>query len=223
MNSVSGRLVDLGRRALFLAGRWLITLLLRANRLVIRGEEHMTEALVAGRPVFVGLWHQRLLYPLWYMRRFRPAVLVSQSSDGDLMAGLLESWGYRTLRGSSTRGSRGSLRAMMRDLDESDTLLVNAMDGPLGPVRVAKAGGVALAAKKEAVLIPIAGVATRQWTFKKSWDRFQIPKPFGRIVVQCGPPVAVVPGLEDEEIARLLGEQIDRVAAEADDLATHVD
>ncbi len=221
MSSVSKRLVELGRRAVFQAGRWLITALLRANRLVIRGDEHLTEALMAGRPVFVGFWHRRLLYPLWYMRRFRPAVLVSQSSDGDLMAGLLESWGYRTLRGSSTKGSRGSLRAMMHDLAESDTLLVNAMDGPLGPARVAKAGGVALAAKKDAVLIPIAGVATRQWTFRKSWDRFQIPKPFGRIVVHCGPPVAVAPGLEDEEIARRLGEQIDKVAAEADDLAAH--
>ncbi len=210
---------SLGRRLLYPLGRWLITALLRSNRVVVHGEDHLEQALKGDRAIFVGVWHSRLLYPVWYLRRYRPLALVSKSSDGELLAGLLESWGYRTLRGSSSRGSSEALRAMLRQLDQSGVMLVNAMDGPLGPPRVAKVGGVALAAKKDALLIPIAGVATRHWTLANSWDQFQLPKPFGRIIIQCGQPLEVDSDLPDDHIALLLGQEIDRAEQEADALA----
>ncbi|MCH7496777.1 MAG: DUF374 domain-containing protein [Candidatus Marinimicrobia bacterium] len=210
---------SLGRRLLYPLGRWLITALLRSNRVVVHGEDLLEQALKGDRAIFVGVWHSRLLYPVWYLRRYRPLALVSKSSDGELLAGLLESWGYRTLRGSSSRGSSEALRAMLRQLDQSGVMLVNAMDGPLGPARVAKVGGVALAAKKDALLIPIAGVATRHWTLANSWDQFQLPKPFGRIIIQCGQPLEVDSDLPDDDIALLLGQEIDRAEQEADALA----
>ncbi len=212
---------SLGKRLLFLLGRWLITALLRSNRVVVYGEEQLQRALKGERPIYVGVWHWRLLYPVWYLRRYRPLGLVSKSSDGELLAGLVESWGYTTLRGSSSRGSGEALRSMMRQLDRPGVMLVNAMDGPLGPPRVAKVGGVALAAKKKALLIPMAGAATRQWTLAKSWDHFQLPKPFGRIIIQCGPPVEVDSALKDDEIALRLGQAIDKAEQEADALAAH--
>ena len=211
----------LSRQVILLLSRWFITAVFRLNRLAVGGEQHLLEAVRAGRPVFVGIWHNRLLYPLWYLRRFRPLALVSRSSDGDLVAGLLASWGYRILRGSSTRGSGDALRGMMRGLERHDMLMVNAMDGPVGPPRIAKMGSVALAAKKDALLVPLAGAATRRWTFRNSWDHFQIPKPFGRILVQCGPPLTLPPGLADEEVARLMGQQIDKVEEQADAVAAH--
>ena len=212
---------SLGQRLLYPLGRWLITALLRSNRVVVHGKDHLEQALKRDRPIFVGIWHSRLLYPVWYLRRYRPLALVSKSGDGELLAGLLESWGYRTLRGSSSRGGREALRAMMRQFDQSGVMLVNAMDGPLGPARVAKAGGVALAAKKDALLIPMAGVATRHWTLASSWDRFELPRPFGRIIIQCGEPLEVDSELDEDNIALRIGQEINRAEQEADALAAH--
>jgi len=101
--------------------------------------------------------------------------------------------------------------------------MVNAMDGPVGPAKVAKVGGLALAARKKAILIPVAGAASRRWIFKRSWDRFQIPKPFGRVIIQFGPPVEMEPGMDDEDLARLMAEQINRAEEKADALAAHLD
>ncbi len=204
-------------------GRAMFAILFLLNRLIVRGEEHLAQALASNRPVFMGVWHYRMIYPIWYMRRHKPLALVSQSSDGEIMSSLLESLGYDTIRGSSTKGSQEALRAMMYTLDKPDALMMNAMDGPVGPAKVAKVGGLALAARKNAILIPVAGAASRRWIFKRSWDRFQIPKPFGRVVVQFGPPVKLEPGMDDEELARLMAQQINRAEEKADALAAHLD
>ena len=57
-----------------------------------------------GRPVVLSLWHDEL-FPLIYLkRRLNIIALVSQSDDGDLLAGVLERMGLETARGSSSRG-----------------------------------------------------------------------------------------------------------------------
>ncbi|MBA7469069.1 hypothetical protein ES707_04332 [subsurface metagenome] len=204
-------------------GRALFATFFLLNRFIVRGEEYLIQALASNRPVFMGVWHARMIYPIWYMRRHRPLALVSQSSDGEIMSSLLKCLGYETIRGSSSRGSREALKAMMRILDKPDVLMMNAMDGPVGPAKVAKVGGLAVAARKKAILIPVAGAASRRWIFKRSWDRFQIPKPFGRVIIQFGPPVKLEPGMDDEDLARLMAQQINRAEEEADALAAHLD
>ncbi len=222
MNAITEGGLSLGSRLLGQLGRVLFGILFFLNRIIVRGEDFLAQARTSGRPVFLGFWHGGMIYPLWYLRRYRPLVLVSRSSDGNIIAGLLESWGYATIRGSSTTGSQEALRAMMRIMDKPEVLMANAMDGPVGPARVAKVGGLALAARKKAVLIPIAGAASRRWIFKGSWDRFQIPKPFGRVAIQFGPPVRMEPGIDDEELARLMGQQISEAEEQADALTAHL-
>ncbi len=223
MNATSPRGLSFWPRLLGQLGRALFAISFVLNRRIVRGEEHLAQALASNRPVFIGVWHARMIYPIWYLRRHRPLALVSQSGDGEIMARLLGSLGYDTIRGSSSRGSREALRAMMRILDRPDVLMMNAMDGPVGPVKVAKVGGLALAARKKAILIPVAGAASRPWVFRHSWDRFQIPKPFGRIAIQFGPPVQVEPGMDDEDLAHLMTQQINRAEEKADALAAHLD
>ncbi|MFB0515424.1 MAG: lysophospholipid acyltransferase family protein [Candidatus Neomarinimicrobiota bacterium] len=212
----------LGLRLLIQLERGLLAILFFLNRKVVHGEEYLIRARAADRPIFVGFWHASMIFPLWYLRRYRPVGLVSQSSDGDLIAGLLESWGYSPFRGSSTKGSRKALRIMMRMLDQPGVIMANAMDGPLGPAKVAKEGGLALAARKGAIIIPISGAASRRWTFTQSWDRFQLPKPFGRIVIQFGPPIESDPGIAASDLAQLMGEQLNRLEAEADAYTAHL-
>ncbi|UCH62114.1 MAG: lysophospholipid acyltransferase family protein [Fidelibacterota bacterium] len=223
MNATSQKTPRFRPRLLGQLGRGLFATLFLFNRFIVRGEAYLAQALASNRPVFIGVWHARMIYPIWYMRRHRPLALVSQSSDGEIMYNLLKSLGYDTIRGSSTVGSREALRAMMHTLDEPDVIMMNAMDGPVGPAKVAKVGGLALAARKKAIIIPASGAASRRWVFKRSWDRFQIPKPFGRVIVQFGSPVEMEPDMDDQDLARLMAQQINRAEEKADALAAHLD
>lgn len=216
--ATEGRL-GLGGWLLAYLARWILTALFHLNRVVVVGEESLAKARADGQPVFVGFWHGRLLYAAWYLRPYGTTTLVSQSRDGEIIARILRGWGLSTIRGSSRRGSETALRRMMRAMEQPQALLAITMDGPIGPARVAKAGSLALAAKKKAVLIPMSGSASRSWTFTKSWDQFQLPKPFGRIVIQFGPPIHIEPGMDEDALARLMGERVTALEQETDAVA----
>jgi len=203
--------------------RCLFGLLLRLNRYEVLGADNLQKGLAGDRPVFVGIWHGRLIYSAWYLRHYHPTTLVSQSPDGEMITRILCAWGFDAIRGSSREGGRSALRTMMGTLDDPETLLVVTMDGPIGPARTAKPGSIALAARKRAVFIPMTGTATRQWTFHKSWDDFQLPKPFGKIIIRFGHPLELDPNLADDEMAQMLGAAVTRLEKETDDLATAMD
>src|SRR6516225_5106361 len=59
------------------------------------------------------LWHEYLIFPLG-VRGKRMTVLISQHRDGELITQVLRHLGFRTIRGSSTRGSVRALREMLR-------------------------------------------------------------------------------------------------------------
>lgn len=206
-------------RLLSWLARWTLTLLMAMNRKTVIGAEHLARAMSAGRPVFIGLWHGRLMFPAWYLRQFNPTTLVSRSEDGEFIAGILHSWGYRTIRGSSRRGSNEAVRNLLRSLDDPQLLLAVTMDGPLGPAHVVKPGSVAAALRKGAILIPMSGSASRRWVFHRSWDRFMLPKPFGRIIINIGKPLAVAAADEESEVVAALSAATSKLEAEADALA----
>lgn len=60
-------------------------------------------------------------------------------------------------------------------------------DGPRGPLRSVQPGVLALAAKMEVPVVPLAW-AGRRVKELNSWDRFLVPKPFGRYAVVYGEP-----------------------------------
>ena len=61
-------------------------------------------------------------------------------------------------------------------------------DGPRGPAMEMKIGTPWIAAMAGAWTIPITWAGDRVWRFK-SWDRFQVPKPFSKAVVLIGDPL----------------------------------
>jgi lysophospholipid acyltransferase (LPLAT)-like uncharacterized protein len=64
------------------------------------------------------------------------------------------------------------------------------IDGPTGPRYVAKPGAVWIASKTGAAVLPFHISADKRWILN-SWDLFQIPKPFSRVLVLMGQPIYV--------------------------------
>ncbi|MDO8475106.1 MAG: DUF374 domain-containing protein [Candidatus Rokubacteria bacterium] len=178
----------LGRKLAPAAASWALRLL--AATLRLRREEKTVEPLqAAGAGVIYVVWHARLLLLPYLYRRRGLFALVSRSEDGSMIADLLRRFGFVTVRGSSSRGGAGGLRALARAIGEGHSVVV-VPDGPRGPREVCKAGVVVLARLTGAPVVPAALAASSEWR-ARSWDEFRIPKPFSRCVVRFGEPILV--------------------------------
>lgn len=149
-----------------------------------------------GRPVVLCLWHDEL-FPLIYLKRqLNIIALVSQSDDGDLLAGVLERMGLETARGSSSRGGVKALLAAAKRMREAGLCGCVTVDGPRGPRHEVKEGAVFLAARADAPIVPIRLFMEKRKVFK-SWDRFQLPLPFSRVTMVCADAYRVDCDLRD--------------------------
>ena len=77
--------------------------------------------------------------------------------------------------------SENKFREMAKIFKEGGMIAVTN-DGPKGPVRIAKSGSIGLALNNNVKIITVTGSATKYWHMK-SWDRFMLPKPFGKIKI----------------------------------------
>jgi lysophospholipid acyltransferase (LPLAT)-like uncharacterized protein len=173
---------------------------------VLSPEPH--RPLSAGGGVIYTLWHGRLLPLTYYHRQENIATLISQSSDGEYIARVVERWGYTAIRGSSSRGGSGALREMVK-LARTGRSLAITPDGPRGPRQKLKPGVLTLAQLTGQPMIPMSASATRAWWVDARWDLFLVPKPFSTVFVRYAEPVYVPRGA-DETTLEAIGEQVER-------------
>ncbi|HOX00064.1 MAG TPA: DUF374 domain-containing protein, partial [Deltaproteobacteria bacterium] len=118
--------------------------------------------------------------------------------------------GWDIVRGSSSRGGSEALD-QMASLLRQRRIAAHVVDGPRGPAGTVKAGLVRLAQLGNAVIAPFYVTAEHAWFFR-SWDRFMVPKPFSRVRLRFGDPIALsgLNGPGDFERERLRLEDIMR-------------
>jgi len=126
-------------------------------------------------------WHQCVLPCTFYFRRTGATIIVSQSFDGELIARTLELFGYKTVRGSSSRGAREGLLGLKLVIESGRPAIFTA-DGPRGPIYRTKFGPIKLAALTGARIGAFHLQPRRAWSLH-SWDRFLVPMPFTRVAV----------------------------------------
>lgn len=174
--------------------QWFIGLVYRISRiycatfrLVVENEKEWMKHLTNGNPVLLCTWHQQFFSAIRHFQRygkFQPSLMISQSRDGQIVAGVAERSGWTTVRGSSSRGGRQALKQMIRNLKRSQ-LAGHIVDGPQGPSGVVKTGIIRMAHATDAVVVPFYVSAEKAWYFN-SWDRFLLPKPFSRVSLRFG-------------------------------------
>ena len=189
MTTQSGDDESLRLRMSVLTGSAALRAIASTWRFRIRGGEHLASLRAAGTPFIFSLWHGQLLPLIWHHRGQHVAILVSEHRDGELIARIARSIGYRLIRGSTTRGGGRALLALVRTL-EAGTEVAVTPDGPRGPAFEFAPGALVAAHRTGAPLLPIAAHADRAWRLS-SWDGFIIPKPFARVTVAYGAPVRV--------------------------------
>jgi lysophospholipid acyltransferase (LPLAT)-like uncharacterized protein len=142
-----------------------------------------------GQNFIYAFWHGRQLF-LVYSHRFRKInILISQSRDGQLITDITRLFGFKAVRGSSTRGGMRALVELVHAAAAGDVLAFTP-DGPKGPYREVQPGVLYVAQKTGLPIVPLTFSARRK-TVLKSWDSFIIPHPFNSIIVANGNPVYI--------------------------------
>jgi lysophospholipid acyltransferase (LPLAT)-like uncharacterized protein len=185
-------------RAADLAFYFLIKLIGLTTRFEVAGWENHEEAELNGSLPIYTFWHDRIFLMTYFWRRRRIVVMTSRSFDGEYIARFIQRFGYGAVRGSSTRGGVGAIIEMAR-LMRAGCPTAFTIDGPKGPPYVAKLGAVMLAKKSGHPVLPMT-IAAAHWKVR-SWDSFQIPKPFARARLFLAPPIYVPPDADEQMLA----------------------
>lgn len=155
--------------------------------LKLENEKEWMDHYKAGGTVLLCTWHQQFfsaIYPFQNYRNYSPSLMISQSNDGDIVAGIAKRSGWIPVRGSSSKDGKKALQGMIANL-KMHRLAAHVVDGPRGPIGVVKAGTIRLSHETDAAIVPFFVSAEKAWLFN-SWDRFLLPKPFSKVSLQFG-------------------------------------
>ena len=154
-------------------------------------------------PVIISLWHSDFLSSLYVYRYNRNiAVMASLSKDGDLITKSLDSLGYQTIRGSSSRGGARVLLEALKKIKEGVSVAFT-VDGPKGPLHEVKPGIIKLAQKTGVPIVPLS-LAYQNAIKLNNWDGTRIPLPFSKTVVHIGKPLKIESSLSIEDGCKML-------------------
>jgi lysophospholipid acyltransferase (LPLAT)-like uncharacterized protein len=176
---------------------WVVGLTWRFEAIAEEGVTPLLHGRGAGAEIFC-FWHQCVLPCAFYYRRTGATILISRSFDGELITRILNLFGFRAARGSSSRGAREGLLGLARVIESGAPAIFTA-DGPRGPIYQTKMGPIKLAQMAGARIGAFHLQPERAWTIR-SWDRFLIPKPFTRICVSWAQWTRVPADLPAEQL-----------------------
>ncbi len=169
---------------------------------------HAMDTLPESACIFV-FWHSQVAAsPLWYRHCLplsrRMAGLMSASGDGEMLAAAFRVFDIIAVRGSTSRGGVEALRVLSKVLEDGYDVAVTP-DGPRGPRREFRPGVIKLARLSKRPLYPIR-LSFTPCIRLRTWDRFELPLPFGECRLRFGEPIQVTDAISDEDVAARLVE-----------------
>lgn len=209
---------------------WLVAAYMVLVKYTTRWEvEHVERAqpiIESGEGLIALTWHSRflMLNSAWKKSYALPHVLISRSRDGAIVANTTRFLGLKSIRGSTKKvGSeraKGGAQAG-RDIIEAiegGGCIVITPDGPRGPRQRLGMGPLRLAKLTSAPILPCTFSVARRKQFD-SWDKFVLPKLFGRGKIIWGTPVTIPEDADDsalEKIRLLIETEMNTLLADAD-------
>jgi len=139
------------------------------------------------------MWHGDLMSQPYNYFAFRKngivKAMISENRDGEIIAKLVENLGIGAIRGSSSKGAAKVFISALRELKNKNDIAITP-DGPRGPRYSIADGIISIAQKSGKNIVCFNALPTKYWQFK-SWDKFVLPKPFGKIDFYISEPFSV--------------------------------
>jgi lysophospholipid acyltransferase (LPLAT)-like uncharacterized protein len=177
-------------------------------RFRLKDESGFFDTPPAGQAIY-SCWHNRLALCLpAYLKFARPrnqtrglAAMVSASRDGAFLSAVLQTFQVQPVRGSTSRRGRQALLEMTRWAERGYDLAITP-DGPRGPRYQVQPGIISLAQVTGLPILPFS--YHLRWKFSiRSWDRFQVPLPFGTCELRTWKPLRIPRDADEAERERL--------------------
>lgn len=184
------------RRLAPVLARVLVRVVLGTTRSSLHGDQEGMALLQSEAPVIFAVWHCHLLTSLYCAGVFCTAkppivLMASPSRDGEFIADLSRGLGFLVCPGSRRKGGLQALQHLATYVRRGHSAGL-AADGSRGPVRVVQKGVLYLARETQAPILPLAATSSRKITLK-TWDRFEVPLPFGQSAILVEAPLWVSP------------------------------
>ena len=173
------------------AAKFLIYSIALTCRKTVRGLEKIEKLRKEGKPIIYIFWHRHIFFNIYRFRNSRARPLISHSTDGEIVARIAQECGMDPIRGSSSKGGAKAFLKMVKSIKEMNSEIMITADGPKGPLRNIKDGTILIGKKTGAAIIPVSWYSSRKKIFEKSWDKFLLPFPFGKIIFKYGDPVFI--------------------------------
>lgn len=158
--------------------------------------------------VFV-MWHGDLLSQPFNYKKLRPKKtvkgMISQNKDGEILSRTFSLLGIEAIRGSSSKGAAKALISTIKEIKSGNDVAITP-DGPRGPRYSVADGVVAIAQKSKSKIVILNTKPSKYWQFK-SWDKFVLPKPFGKIDFYMSEPYDIN-DLEFDEAKEFIKEKL---------------
>ena len=180
------------------------SLLIRFLYAINKKEYHSPES-VGDEPIIFACWHGELLMLPYLYKQYRKKahakVLISNHFDGLLISKTIKYFGLGTIAGSTNRNAARVLIQGIKAIKDGYDIGITP-DGPKGPRHTVSDGVIVMAQKTKAKIVLVEIKPTKYWQLN-SWDKFTIPKPFGKIDYYSTEPIDVS-DMELEEARELI-------------------
>ena len=191
-------------------GSILLKFIYGSNRKDVRGRDNYESLIKEGESVILSVWHGQLLSVVHDLRKENFYAIAGTHEDAEIISRIATKWGWNMMRGSSKEKGDVAYKDMINALKQPGNAVFITPDGPTGPARVPKPGGIRAAQATNAAIIPISVHSTRRWGFT-NWDTFYLEKPFGKIFIQYGEPIFFNKEQDFDECSQILIEKMNEV------------
>ncbi|MBD3828974.1 MAG: lysophospholipid acyltransferase family protein [Arcobacter sp.] len=162
-----------------------------------------------GKPIIICMWHGDLISQIYNYFAFRKngtvKAMISHNKDGEIITNLASMFKIGAVRGSSSKGAAKVLISAIKELKSGNDLAITP-DGPRGPRYSVADGVIALAQKSESKIVCFNTIPSKYWQFN-SWDKFVLPKPFGKIDFYISEPFDIK-NMEFEQAREFIKEKM---------------
>jgi hypothetical protein len=191
-------------------GSLLLKFIYGSNRKDVRGRDNYESLIKEGKSVILSVWHGQLLSVVHDLRKEKFHAIAGTHEDAEIISRIATKWGWNMVRGSSKEKGDVAYKNMINALKQPGNAVFITPDGPTGPARVPKPGGIRAAQATNAAIIPISVHSTRRWGFT-NWDTFYLEKPFGKIFIQYGEPIFFNKEQDFDECSQILIEKMNEL------------
>lgn len=167
-------------------------------------------------PCIYAMWHAHQFCIHGIPNRDKLHVLVSRSRDGEIIADVVEKWGFKTVRGS--KGKKGAVEASMQMISilKSGENCAMMVDGPRGPANVVKDGVIKIAKLAGVPIVPVYWYSNNfTWAKFPSWDELRCPIFATNLINIYGEPIYISQDGDEEEARQKLQKSLEELEIKA--------